>query len=172
MKISTNSNPFKRLFLWFALGSSLILFSCQPEGNVIEDIANQIKVNNCRIQTISNYVDDSWTVSIEELGRLLPKDLPQQERENILNLKNADLIRMFESYKYFSPSVHSLVDSMEQVDYQWADSLRNLSQQNQKLEMKIDSLFSTMQDAETEKMLYQQVQEIKSSPCKDLTMEE
>lgn len=171
MSKPTNLISLNALSLWVVLGIPMLIFSCQqPSGNEIEMIAHQIKDNNCRIQMISQYVDDSWTSSIAELRRRLPETLPDQERENILNLKNADLIRMFESYKTFDDNVHSLVDSMEQVDYLWADSIRNLSLTNQNLEMKIDSLFSVMSDTKIEQELYQQVLDIKTAPCDDVKM--
>lgn len=161
-----------RLVYAFVIGP-ILLFSCQSDSNKqeIEEIAQSIRDNSCRIEAISEYVNDSWTTSIEELGKKLPRSLPQQERENILNLKNANLIRMFESYKTFDDDIHSLVDSMEQVDARWADSLRRLSQENQYLEMRLDSLFSTIVDREDEQILLRKLEEVKSSPCEDESIE-
>src|SRR5690554_930658 len=118
----------KLVYIWLALTAGIFICSCQTQKkNEIEAIALKMKVNHCRIQEISRYVDDSWTKSITELGEYLPERLPEQERENILNLKNAELIRMFESYDEFKPEGQALVDSMEQLDIKWADSLRHLS---------------------------------------------
>ncbi|MBY5956994.1 hypothetical protein KUV50_02530 [Membranicola marinus] len=142
------------------------MWSCQSETNdEIPEIALKIRSNECRIAEIANYVDDSWTTSIQELSDYLPETLPEQERENILHLKSADLIRMFESYEDFDPEGHELVDSMEQLDIQWADSLRHLSLQNKNLSMKMDSLFSMVTDAEKEEELYSIVDEIQKRPC-------
>lgn len=167
MKILIQTSHRIRFAILSIIGIALF-FSCQSDTNKqIEQIARTMKDNSCQMELISKYVDDAWTESIEELGNRLPESLPQQERQNILNLKNANLIRMFESYKTFDDNVHSLVDSMEIRDMSWADSLRQLSLQNQHLEMKMDSLFTLIGDSETEQMLLQQVEEIKASPCPD-----
>lgn len=162
----------KSVFVWVALGAGLFIYSCQAQKNEIQDIALKMKDNHCRIQEISRYVDDSWTKSINELGDYLPERLPDQERENILNLKNAELIRMFESYAEFKPEGQALVDSMEQLDILWADSLRHLSLENKKLEMKIDSLFSMIDDNQEEARLNQIIEDIKSSSCPNSPMEQ
>lgn len=145
----------------------LIAWSCESETHEIHDIALQIKSNECRIQEITKYVDDSWTSSIQELGDYLPEELPEQERENILHLKNAELIRMFESYDDFDPEGHALVDSMEQLDVVWADSLRHLSLENKNLSMKIDSIFSMINDPGEEEELYGVIDKIEARPCPD-----
>src|SRR5690606_36232676 len=136
---------------------------CQPkEGNEIEKIAHQIKENSCRMEQLTKYVDESWTYTLARLDTMIPKNLPDQERDRMLVLKSADLLRMFRSYKNFDDDVHMMVDSMEMVDRELSDSVRMLSLENQNLELKIDSLFTLVGDAETEKMLYQKVEEIKS----------
>lgn len=158
--------PFK-IGVFFIAG--LTLWSCESESksNEIRDTALKIKSNECRILEITDYVDDSWTTSINELSGYLPEDLPQQERENILHLKNAELIRMFESYEDFDPEGHALVDSMEQLDVVWADSLRHLSLENQDLSMKMDSLFSLIDDSGEEEKMYGIVDEIQAGSCPD-----
>lgn len=164
----TQTLTFNQIRLALVAIAGTALISCQSDAHQqIEQVARAMKDNSCQMELISKYVDDAWTKSIEELGNRLPKSLPQQERQNILNLKNANLIRMFESYNTFDDNVHSLVDSMEVMDMSWADSLRQLSLKNQMLEMKMDSLFTLVGDRETEQMLLQQVEEIKTTPCRD-----
>jgi len=155
----------KSVYVLLAIGAGFCIYSCQKQKNEIQDIALAMKDNQCRIQEISRFVDDSWTKSISQLGDYLPERLPEQERENILNLKNAELIRMFESYDEFKPEGRALVDSMEQLDILWADSLRRLNLENQMLEMKMDSLFSILVDPDEEARLNQIVEDINSRPC-------
>ena len=129
----------KNIGIYFIASTIFVLIvlstSCQSDHTEIKRIAKEIKENQCSIEEITEYVDHSWSKSIEKLGAYLPDRLPDQERKNILKLKNADLIRMFESYDEFDAEGHALVDSMEQLDITWADSLRNLSKENQNLEM-------------------------------------
>lgn len=147
------------------LFTGITIFSCQNRQIEVLDIALKLKNNQCRIQEISHFVDSSWTKSIKELEAYLPAQLPNQERKNILNLKNADLIRMFESYDDFHPKGHELVDSMEQLDVVWAGRLRELSIENQTLTMMLDSLFSTFENSEEIDHLYEEVESIRSSSC-------
>ena len=144
-----------------------LLASCHTDQNEVKNMALKIRENQCTIKKISQYVDDSWTKSINKLGEYLPDRLPDQERKNILSLKNADLIRMFESYEEFDREGQALVDSMEKLDIIWADSLRNLSIENQQLEMKIDSLMSFIENPSDAQRLNQEIEEIRSYPCDD-----
>ncbi|HLT93022.1 MAG TPA: hypothetical protein VKZ56_00605 [Membranihabitans sp.] len=148
------------------LAFGLLLLSCQSEDqNEAAKVAQKIKDNHCRMEAITKYVDDSWTAAIDEMGKLLPEWLPDLEREKILNLRYASLFRLFETYKDFDPQVHEIVDSMEVLDASWADSLRTLSQENQLLEMKLDSIYSTIHDAEMEKMVMEEVEKLQAKPC-------
>ena len=155
----------KRVCRKITFGTALLVLSCQPQSSEIEMIAHQIKDNNCRIEQLTRHVDESWTVTLDRLDDMIPQDLPDQERDRMLVLKNADLLRMFRSYRDFDDDVHMLVDSMEQVDMQLADSVRNISLDNQHLEMKMDSLFALIGNAEMEDQLYRKVEEIKSGNC-------
>lgn len=165
MKIPTTLRYSGRWTALITLGT-LFLLSCQSdESHPIEMMAQDIKINNCKMEEISQYVDESWTAAIDKMSTMLPDWLPSEEREKILNLRYASLFRLFETYKDFDPSVHALVDSMEILDANWADSLRQISLENQNLEMKMDSVFATVNDQETEQMLMEKVEEIQSSPC-------
>lgn len=153
------------IILIFIAGT--ILCSCQSDKNEIQDVALQMKANECRIQKITQYVDKSWNSSIKKLADYLPERLPDQERQNILQLKNADLIRMFESYEEFEPQGQALVDSMELLDEEWADSLRQLSIANQNLGMKMDSLFSMIDDSGEMDKMYEVVDDIQTRTCNE-----
>lgn len=100
---------------------------------------------NCRLQqlgTRSTVLWDSVTVSLKAV---LPPEMPPEEKRNMLAVRSAGLIRMFQVYPTLDSSVHQVVDQAEQTDQVLAsqlrmthDSLKALNAQAQELLSRIE----------------------------------
>lgn len=83
-------------------------------------------------------LDSMWTYANEKLAEMLPTNMPEQERINMLALRNAPLIRMFEVYETLPDYIHKLIDSAYYFDKQIVQQLEEIVIQRSENEAKIE----------------------------------
>lgn len=144
--------------------------SCIKEDYVAESqtLFNEIKVLQCREMALKSRVDSIWGHLSQSLEEKLPEDMPYQERINMVTLRNADLIRMFDSYDSLSPSTHRMVDSIEMMDKEVVSEFSGMKSEMAALEERRMKLFERVESESPEELsdLRAQFEVILSSECK------
>lgn len=110
----------------------LFVIACKPTENPytgeLEALYQETLALYCERQELQEGMETMWDDVSQALEENLPPTLTPQERSNMIKLKNADLIRMFEVYPELDNSIHTLVDSAEVNDQRIATQLTNLQE--------------------------------------------
>jgi len=105
-----------------------------------------------------------WDKTNLELEKALPEDIADYEKSNMLKVRNAELIRMFESYHILGKPIKAKVDLAEKMDFAIADSMRVLQQ---KQRMLMDSVRTELLKlpADARSSLQEKLQRIDTTAC-------
>ncbi|MCB0687958.1 MAG: hypothetical protein KDC53_15585 [Saprospiraceae bacterium] len=82
----------------------------------LEFIALQEMHLNCALKNLRDSIDREWTFFIYKLSNNLPSNMTDDERRNMLQLKNGPLIRMFESFANLDTTIKRSLAEMEHKD--------------------------------------------------------
>lgn len=143
----------------------LLLSSCEEVYPEIRSRALQLRQNTCTIEHLRSYTDSVWSVALLRIDQLLPSHFPAHEREVINHLKNAHLLRKLESYNLLGDSIYQIIDEMDRIDTQMADSIRTINFQNQALEMEIETFLSAVKSKEKTEIYRKEIKDIKTNNC-------
>lgn len=120
---------------------SLLLTACSLGGCELSENREQISRYGVQLHELED-MGRSLHCGLEELGResqllwdsvahnlqaQLPMDMPVEERKNMVEIRNAGLIRMFEAYPKLPPPVQQHVDKAEMRDQALASRMRALN---------------------------------------------
>lgn len=142
-----------------------VLLSCGEDYGEIYQWTRDIKANSCTIHHIRVQTDSIWSTALKEVDKLLPANIPPKERETIIHLKNAHLLRNVDSYEILGDSIYAIIAKMEVYDMQMADSVRTLNFQNQEMEMKVENALTKIKSTETIAQLRADIKDIKTENC-------
>ncbi len=129
--------PVYFLSIFLSLTLLVTLPSCQNSSPWKEEHAGllqraaELEHRHCLLKTI---IDSLWDVTTARLERALPAGFPEQDRKTFLKARNADHIRMFQSFKQLDAGTQSLVDQAGQYDALLAAQVRNLLAEKQAFE--------------------------------------
>lgn len=163
MKITT-----KAVYL---LALTLSLISCRtspPIESRLEQLALAFHTLDCRQATLELQSRSSWDGVVEQLDARLPVDMPAAEKNNMLMVRNATLIRMFETYHGLPDSVQALVAHAEQKDQEIVALLSALETERSALNAQKRNLFLSIEKKLAGKLpaLRQQFDSIRNTPCR------
>lgn len=148
----------------------VIVFACRhapPMENRLEQLAKTFHDLDCRQRQLEEAARSSWDGVVEQLNADLPTDMPAAEKHNMLSVRNASLIRMFESYRELPDSVQELVTQAEQKDNEVVAALNELKAQKLALDKEKRDLFLAI-EKRSEKDLSSfrtKFETAKQSPC-------
>lgn len=144
----------------------IILFqSCNESHTGVLKHAQTIDSISCTIEEIRSKTDSMWVRTMDEVEMLLPEDMPKRERRTMITLKNAELIRLIDSYDRLGSEVHGKIDAMEAFDQKMADSIRTLNFHNQELRMELELLLGKIKSKETLEKVRLEIASITSDRC-------
>jgi hypothetical protein len=90
----------------------LSITSCQnsfeEEATILQAVAHRDNLIGS-MDSLKTLNDSIWVEVTQTLERDLPKDLPSDERRNMLQLKNADLLQMFQVFDSLDSSLQNKV---------------------------------------------------------------
>ena len=95
----------------WCLSAILGILSCHnspPLEDRLEQLAQAFHDLDCRQATLEAETSSSWDDVVAQLDARLPESMPAAEKNNMLMVRNAGLIRMFESYHELPDSVQAL----------------------------------------------------------------
>ena len=79
-----------------------------------------------QMDALHKQVDSIWASTTEMLAVSLPVDMPADERRNMLQVRNAELIQMFEVFELLDNDVKLLVKDSGMKDRTIADEMRRV----------------------------------------------
>lgn len=118
------------------------------------DCAAKEQQIRCQRQQLATETEAIWDGVVSRLTVQLPADMPQDEKRNMLAVRNANLIRMFEVYETFNDSIKQTVDVAEKADQQIVNKLAELQSQLEALENKKRTLFLEIEEASVDLAVY------------------
>lgn len=118
------SGQYRAVCLQLAFGGSLLflLAHCQPNGSVKATgqkgagIVRRYQTLLCEKETLEQQTRRLWEEVSSNLDARLPVDMPPDERRNMINIRNTDLIQMFEIYPQLDTSIKNLVEKAGDQD--------------------------------------------------------
>lgn len=139
---------------WLILSAVLfLLWSCTEKPNLKKDfllVFLQEKEIRCELATLKDSIRFEWDEMNAMLEKNLPLGMPAAEKVNMLKVRNADLIRMFESFDKAGGEVKSALLEVEQKDREMAARIVLLKEKLQKIESRKMALFEKIGDLEGE----------------------
>lgn len=108
-------------YKWILLSLQFCIISACIEENLpddVESIAEKLHKKTCVLQSINLEMDNMWDSVSFQLQIELPDDMPKQERDNMVSVRNASLIRMFKRFDGLPEKLQSMVDSAGRADEQ------------------------------------------------------
>lgn len=154
----------------WCLSAILGILSCHntpPLEDRLEQLAQAFQDLDCRQATLEAEAISSWDEVVEQLDARLPEDMPAAEKNNMLTVRNASLIRMFESYHELSDSVQALVSRAEQKDKDVVASLNEIKAKRSVLDKEKRDFFLAVEKRSTAKLstMRKHFDVIRNTPC-------
>lgn len=124
----------------------LVLFgffqSCSNDNvkSKLDEIYSEATLIQCDLSHLRDSITAKWDGVNETLNKNLPSEIPSAERSNILKVRNASLIRMFETYHLLDDSTKQTVDKAEKTDQAIALKISTHKKRLQFLEIERQSL--------------------------------
>jgi hypothetical protein len=144
----------KRPKIWLILSPVLfLLWNCTEKPNLKKDflaVCQQEKEIHCELAALKDSIGYEWDNMNAMLEKNLPPDMPEAEKNNMLKVRNADLIRMFESFDETSEGVKSALLTVEQKDREMAARIVSLKEKLQEIESRKMALFEKIGELEGE----------------------
>lgn len=115
----------------------LLLPGCQDQVDWDQE-AMRLQQNGEKLnhdyEHLNAMIDSLWDYTTECIAGAMPPEVPPVDRQIFLTSRNADHIRMFDSFQLLPDSIKALVDTAAVKDQRIADRLQVLAQQRQDFE--------------------------------------
>ncbi len=115
--------------------------SSSDQTEAMQALHQQETVLQCRLHAIKDSITGQWDEVNQLLTEKLPSDIPAEEKANMLKVRNANLIRMFQSYNDLDQELKSTLDQTEQLDQEMTQQITALKQELQELELRKMAFF-------------------------------
>lgn len=131
----------RNIWLLFCSIWTLGSFSCeanQEQKTALLALFEEEKELRCSLAAMKDSISMQWDQINLLLENNMPAEMPGEERANMLKVRNANLIRMFQSFEQMDEGVKVALQATEQMDQEMAQS--------------ITAMKKTINDIETQKM--------------------
>ncbi|MCB0629642.1 MAG: hypothetical protein R2806_25210 [Saprospiraceae bacterium] len=154
----------------WCLSAILGILSCHnspPLEDRLEQLAQAFHDLDCRQATLEAETSSSWDDVVAQLDARLPESMPAAEKNNMLMVRNAGLIRMFESYHELPDSVQALVSWVEQKDNEVVASLNEIKAKRSVLDKEKRDFFLAVEKRSAAKLstMRENFDAIRNTPC-------
>lgn len=157
----------KDLLKLFLLGI-LVISNTQCNNDAkIEALRVERQTLHCEMEMLKHQSDSLWNAVAVHLDQELPPDMKPDERRNMINIKNAGLIRMFEVFPSLDSSIHSLVEHAEKMDQALASQMRANMEANHVNEAALNQVLENLEKGNPDKFkkLKQDLEADMRTPC-------
>ena len=131
----------------------LFMIGCAEKPNhqaVLMKIFLQEKEIHCELASLKDSITHEWDEMNALLEKNLSSNMPAEEKNNMLKVRNAGLIRMFESFDEVDEAVKRALSEVEQKDREITARIVDLKKKSQKIESQKMALFEIMSQLEGE----------------------
>lgn len=140
----TSPSPYLYGIHWRNIPMILLLMSpgCMfefPEEQVLIENYQQRKILVEQMNDLQLKVDSIWLIANIQLDHSLPVTMPDDDRNNILQIRNADLIQMFEVYDSLDINLQNLIKTTGAKDWIIAQEMREVMTKIDMLDSVINS---------------------------------
>lgn len=152
----------------------MLLTGChwtQDPKDMIVKLSEKEKELNCQLASMKNSITREWDNINNLLEASLPEEMPEDERNNILAVRNANLIRMFQSFENIDDSIKMALKITEQKDMEMSKRLQALKQEASAIQKEKIKIFQTVNQTGGEQKLIELKtlnQKILSKECKNI----
>lgn len=154
MSVFVHSPLKKGLLLFVCL--VILLPACKDKSadfsQEVNDLASQTAQLKCKLGQMNDSIQLAWDQMNEVLSQNIPSSMKPDEIKNMLVVKNAPLIRMFESYQTFGDSVKQALNVVEKQDQEMVTKIQMLKTDLDSLENQKLALFEKIQFQSPEKL--------------------
>ncbi len=130
--------------LCFLLFPLIGIFSCEKSSSdkaVLMELFQKEKDLNCNLSLMKDSITMEWDNINNLLEKTLPDDMPQEERANMLKVRNASLIRMFQSFDDTDETVKMALNKTERIDQEMTKRITSLKKEANQIELQKIALF-------------------------------
>lgn len=92
------------------------------EAQTLVDKAQSIL---CELHALNAETDSLWDATVLVMDSLLPTDMNLVDRQGMLSIRNANLIRTYRIYKMLDSDFHALIDDADLKDQALVEKIRN-----------------------------------------------
>lgn len=140
--------------VWLCLLIS-ILVGCRGVEipNDLKIIAEELHSKTCELQSINLEMDNMWDSVSFQLQVELPDDMPEQERANMVSVRNASLIRMFKRFDGLPENLQSMVDSAGRADEQAVLRIQQIKSDISELESEKRYIFEALEKVDPRRLV-------------------
>lgn len=134
-----------RHLLFWAL---LIAFGCQRAERhtalyeEVEQLEQGAGTLQCTLLRLGAESQALWDRVAGQLAQELPEELPEAERKNMIAVRNANLLRMFQTYPTLPDHLQAQVDEAEAEDRAIAERMKAVKDSLSVFEQRINALLT------------------------------
>lgn len=134
-------------YLFILSFSILACDQTQQEESLLLNLFQKEKQLNCQLISMKDSITSEWDNINLLLENNLPENMPIDEKNNMLKVRNANLIRMFQSFETVDEGVKMALNKTEQLDMEMTKRITGLKQEMQKIESEKMALFQKINEA-------------------------
>ena len=138
------------------------------QGSELKRLFKEEKAIRCELQSMKAGISREWDHTVARLEASLPENMPQEEKNNMLRVRNAGLIRMFESFETVDDGVKQMLAETEKKDAAMAERVAVIKKELMKIDSQKMALFEKISHKKGEEALssYQAIyEEILGQAC-------
>lgn len=139
--------------LFFTIAVAFLVISCSNQKDYEQQLTNvfeQEKSIQCELASMKDSIGQKWDAINALLEKNLPAKMPVAEKSNMLRVRNANLIRMFESFDSMPEAIKLALDEVENEDIKMSERINALKKEAQAIESQKLALFEEIGNSEGE----------------------
>ncbi len=170
----------KTWYAWFSIKDTaiicslfLVITACQPNEKLQateregQEILERYRTHLCTVKRLEKETNALWEEVSKNLDARLPKDMPTDERRNMINIRNTNLIKMFEIYPLLDTSVQALVEKAGDMDNAIVVELQQARQALEEEQFRYINLLDKLEKLHADNIdqWKSRLEEVKKAPC-------
>lgn len=147
--------------------------ACQPGGRLkaLEEesagVLERYRTSLCEKEKLEIATRSLWDEVSGQLDAQLPTNMPPDERRNMIEIRNTNLIKMFEVYPTLDTSVKALIEKAGDADNAIVVQLRQVQQDLEEAEFRFITLLDKLEKINAGRAMdwKAKLEETKKAPC-------
>lgn len=143
------------------------LAGCKNDKEVVFANAALKKSLHCKMERLDRQNDSLWNEMSVYLDRELPQEMSSTERQNMVNIRNANLISMHKVFPTLDTSIQNTVMAAGKTDEKIAEEMKTIMKKLEDVDEKLNIVLEKIENRNKDEyqQLRLQIQEYKLRPC-------